>query len=214
MSSESKGGAKKLVAVSAISTLVTIAREEAIGENSNLAQVPYIRNPVNIRKKSVLTLFDSGSKVNAVHPAFAKELGLPIRPTDVGAQKIDGTTLETYRMVVAAFLIEDKANQVRFFKETFLVANVTPKVVFGMPFLTLSGTDVDFLGRELRWRTYSTKETFPTTRRVELVGKKEFAAAALDPKHETYVVYVGSVSSDALPSSSLLELNVYPSRRP
>ena len=44
------------------------------------------------------------------------------------------------------------------------------------------------------------------------MGKKEFAAAALDPKHETYVVHVGSVSSDALLSSS--PLNVHPFRRP
>ena len=40
--------------------------------------------------------------------------------------------------------------------------------------------------------------------RVELVGKKEFATAALDPEHEIYVVHVRSVSSDALPSSSPL----------
>ena len=81
-----------------------------------------------------------------------------------------------------------------------------------MPFLTLSGADVDFLGQELRWRTYSTKEALPTTRRVELVGKKEFAAAALDPEHETYVVHVGSVSSVASPSSSPLDVHL--SRRP
>ena len=53
-------------------------------------------------------------------------------------------------MVVAAFLVEDKANRVRFFEETFLVANVSLEVVLTMPFLTLSGADVDFLGRELR----------------------------------------------------------------
>ena len=81
------------------------------------------------------------------------------------------------------------------------MANISPEVVFGMPFLTLSGVDVDFLGCELRWKTYTTEEALPTTRRVELVGKKEFAAAALDPEHETYVVHVGSVSSDASPSS-------------
>ena len=40
----------------------------------------------------------------------------------------------------------------------------------------------------------------PTTRRVELVGKKEFAAATLDPEHETYVVYVASLSSIPLAS--------------
>ena len=117
-------------------------------------------------------------------------------------------------MVVTAFSVVDKANQVRFFKETFLVANVSPEVVLGMPFLTLSGADVDFSGRELRWRTYTTEEVLPTTRRVELVGKKEFAAAALDPESETFVVHVTSLSSDALPSSFPLELDVHPSRRP
>ena len=77
-----------------------------------------------------------------------------------------------------------------------------------MPFLTLSGVDVDFLGRELRWRTYTTEEALPATRRVELVGKKKFAAIALDPEHETYVVHVGSVNSVASPSSSPLDVHL------
>ena len=94
-------------------------------------------------------LINSGSEVNAIHPTFAKQLGLPIRPTDVGAQKIDSTTLDTYGLVVAAFSVENKANQVRFFEETFLVANVSPKIVFGMLFLTLSSADVDFSVRKL-----------------------------------------------------------------
>ena len=75
-----------------------------------------------------------------------------------------------------------------------------------MPFLTLSGADVDFLDRKLRWKTYTIEEALPTTRRVELVGKKEFAAVELDSKHETYVVHVGSVSSVASPSSSPLDV--------
>ena len=58
--------------------------------------------------------------------------------------------LETYEMVVAAFLVEDKANQVRFFEKTFLVANVSSEIVVGIFFLILSGVDVDFLGCELR----------------------------------------------------------------
>ena len=36
----------------------------------------------------------------------------------------------------------------------------------------------------------------------------------LDSEHETYVVHAGSVSFDALPSSSLLKLDVHTSRRP
>ena len=43
------------------------------------------------------------------------------------------------------------------------------------------------------------------------MDKKEFAVAALDPEHETYVVHVGSVSFDVLPN---FLLNVHPSRRP
>ena len=98
----------------------------------------------------VSALFDLGSEVNAIHPTFTWELGFSIRTTDIGAQKIDGTILETFGMMVVAFSVTDKVNQVRFFEETFLVANVSPKVVFKMPFLTLSGTDVDFLGRKPR----------------------------------------------------------------
>ena len=99
------------------------------------------------------------------------------------------------------------------------MANVNLEVVLGMPFLTLSGADVDFSGRELCWKTYTTKEALPTTRRVELVGKKEFAAAALDLESETFVVHVASLSSDASPSSSPLDVpvasfDVHPSRRP
>ena len=93
-------------------------------------------------------LINSRSEVNAIHLTFAKQLGLPIRSIDVGAQKIDGTTLDTHGMVVAAFSVVDKADRIRFFEETFLVANISPEVVLGMPFLTLSGADVDFSGRE------------------------------------------------------------------
>ena len=37
-------------------------------------------------------------------------------------------------MIVAAFLVTDKTNQVRFFEKIFLVANISPEVVFGMLF--------------------------------------------------------------------------------
>ena len=120
--------------------------------------------------------------------------------------------LNTYRIVVPAFSLKDKANWVRFFEETFLVANVSPKVVFVIPFLILSKANIDFLVWELWWRTYTTEKAFLTTKCIELVGKKVFAAAALDLEHKTYVVHIGLVSSDASQSSSLLD--IYPSWRP
>ena len=150
----------------------------------------------------MLAFFDSDSKINAIYLIFASKLGFSIRPTNVGVQKIDGTTLDTFEIVVAAFLMTDKANRVKFFKKTFLIANVSPEIVLGMLFLTLNGVDIDFLGREFCWKTYTTKEALPTIRRVELVGKKEFAAATLDVESEIFIVYVASLSSDASPSFS------------
>ena len=116
-------------------------------------------------------------------------------------------------MVVVAISMRDKANRVTFFEETFLMTNVSPEVVLGMPFLILSSADVDFLGRELQWRTYTTEEALSTIRCIELVGKKQFLAVAPDLESETFVVHVASLSSDTSPSSSPLELNVYSSRR-
>ena len=118
----------------------------------NLAQVPYVWYPITFRKKfvPVLVLFDSSSEVNAIHPTFTSGLSLPIRPIEIKAQKIDDTMLNIFGMIVAAFSMMDKANQIRFFKETFLVANVSPEVIFEMLFFTLSGVDVDFLSWELQ----------------------------------------------------------------
>ncbi len=100
-------------------------------------------------------------------------------------------------MVVSTFSVSDKDGKERFFEESFLLANVKPDIVLGMPFLTMSNADVDFQARDLQWRSYTTGEVFPTTRRVELIGKKEFAAASLDPKHEAFVVYVAILSVDS-----------------
>ena len=146
--------AKKLVLVSATSTSMTGIRKEALEQEETIERIPYIHYLVHFKidtsKVQVQTLIDSGSEVNAIHPAFAKQLSLSIRLTNVGFQKIDGITLDIYEMVVATFSMEDKANWVRFFEETFLVANVSPEIVLGMLFFILSGIDVDFLGWELR----------------------------------------------------------------
>ena len=53
--------------------------------------------------------------------------------------------LNIYEMVIAAFLITDKAKQVKFFEKTFLVINISPEIVLGMLFLTLSNINIDFL---------------------------------------------------------------------
>ena len=76
--------------------------------------------------------------------AFAFQLNLKIRKTNVKAQKIDGTTLETYKMVVSTFCVLDKYGKERFFEKSFLLADVNLGVIFGMLFLTISNINIDF----------------------------------------------------------------------
>ncbi len=44
----------------------------------------------------------------------------------------------------------DKDDKERFFKERLLLADIQPDVVLGMPFLTMSNTDVDSQARDLQ----------------------------------------------------------------
>ena len=90
----------------------------------------------------------------------------------------------------------DTDGKERFFEKSFLLANVKPEIVLKVPFLTMSNVDVDFQAWNLQWRSYTTGDVLLTTRRVKLIGKKEFAAAALDLKHEVFVVHVNALSID------------------
>ncbi len=74
-------------------------------------------------------------------PGYAVELGLTTWKTSVGAQKIDGLPLETYGMVSASFSLHNSLGKVRFFKETFLLADTSMEVVLGMLFLALSNAN-------------------------------------------------------------------------
>ena len=85
-----------------------------------------------------------------MNSTFALQLGFKIWKTNVEAQKIDGTTLKTYKLIVSTFSLLDKDGRERFFEESFLLADVKPKVVLGMLFLTMSNADVDFQARNLQ----------------------------------------------------------------
>ncbi len=139
-------------------------------------------------------------------PAFAAKLGLSIRPTGVGAQKMEGSPLPTYGMAVAGCLLQDSRGKVRFIEETFLLADTSIEVVLGMPFLAFSNADIQFGAEELTWRLYTATEALPTARKVELIDKHEFAKAALDENSETFVVHIAALEAP--------EPAVHPSRAP
>ncbi len=76
--------------------------------------------------------------------AFAQQLGLKICNTNVRAQKIDSTILETYGIVVFNFSVSNKNGRERFFEESLLLANIKPDIVLGISFLTMSNADDNF----------------------------------------------------------------------
>lgn len=95
---------KKLVLVLAISALVT----EASKEDVVLKKIPYIYYPFCFhkdKKNEVRALINSNSKFNAMKPAYISKLGLRVRRTNVGAQKIDNFTFEMFGIVLASFQV-------------------------------------------------------------------------------------------------------------
>ena len=76
------------------------ARKEA------LECVPYIYYPVQFEgtnETQVQALINSGSEVNTMTPAYASRLDLRACHTNVRAQKIDDSTLQTFGIVLADF---------------------------------------------------------------------------------------------------------------
>ena len=96
-----------------------------------------------------MLLFNLGHELNGIYFIFTKKLELPIQSMDVELQKINNTILDIDGIIVTAFLISEKENRVRFFEKTFLLTNVSPKIVFGILSLTLSSVDINFLGWKL-----------------------------------------------------------------
>ena len=106
-------------------------------------KMPYVWYPVQFQEgqTKVKALIDFGSEVNAMTLAYTAQLGLTTWKTSIGAQKINGLPLETYKMVSASFLLQDSLGRARFFDKTFLLANTSIEVVLKMPFLAFNNAD-------------------------------------------------------------------------
>ena len=122
--------------------------------------------------------------------AFAQKLGLYIRKTNVRAQKIDGSALKTFGIVIADLEVEDKADRSRFFQETFLVADTKFEAILGMSFLKISNADVSFDKKRLTWKSYITIKALSIIKRVQIVDPREFVIATLNVGSKIFVIYV------------------------
>ena len=139
-----------------------------------------------------------------MHPAYTTKLGLRAKKIDVGVQKIDGSYLDTFEMVIADCSVKDKLRRVRFFQETLLLANIGLEVVVEMLFLTFNGADIRFVEQKFVQRTYMATEALQTTRRVEIIDKKEFVAVVFSADNEIFIVYVAALAEPII-------ISIYPS---
>ena len=73
---------------------------------------------------------------------YILKLRLKLRSTNIRAQKIDGSILEMFRIVLASFQEEDTLKRARFFQKTFLLADLNIELVLGIPFPILSNADI------------------------------------------------------------------------
>lgn len=93
---------------------MTDTNKEAI-----LEQVLYIWYPVQFcwkndkdKNKDMKALIDSGSKVNVMHPTYITKLGFCARKINVGIQKIDGSHLDTFKLVIVDCSAKNKLERV------------------------------------------------------------------------------------------------------
>ncbi len=111
-------------------------------------------------------------------------------------------------MVSASFSLQDSLGRVRFFKETFLLADTSMEVVLGMLFLALSNANFQFGAEKLTWRTYTVAEALPTTSRVKLIDIREFARAALVENSKTFVVHISALETTIIHPSRAAQIAV------
>ena len=156
----------------------------------------------------IKALLDSGSEVNAMSPAYAKSLGLKTWKINVGAQKIDGSALKTFEIVIVDFQVEDKNGRPRFFQGTFLVADTKFEIVLGMLVLKISNANIAFGEGTLTWKFYTTNKALSTTKQVQLVDPKEFVIAALDADSKTFVVHVAIREWEEIPVHSKRQVQI------
>ena len=132
------------------------------------------------------------NKLNPITLAYTAQLSLKMQKTNIGAQKIDKFLLKTYEKIITAFKVLDKLSCSWFFQKTFLLTDISIKVVLGMVFLIVSNADIQLAEKELTWKIYIPKKALPITCRVQFLRQKKFAKTVVDENIEVFVVHISS----------------------
>ena len=90
-----------------------------------------------------------------MNPDFAEKLDLQVYKTIVDVQKIDGTKLDTFGIVIVLFFVEDKEEWFQFFERSFLLADISMNIALERFFLSFSNIEINFIGRYIYFKTYT-----------------------------------------------------------
>lgn len=91
-----------------------------------------IPDPVPRDEKIVKALIDFESEVNMMTSAYIAKLGLVIWKVNISTQKINGSALATYEIIIAGFFLPDKLKKVLFFKLSAQAASFVAKSAFSV----------------------------------------------------------------------------------
>lgn len=95
-------------------------------------------------------MINSNSEINMIQLSFIEKLCFYIKKIYIDIEIIDGNKLKTSKIVIISFLFDDKKGKSQFFENTFLLANISIDVVFGIFFFTLSNVKINFNNQEFR----------------------------------------------------------------
>lgn len=136
-------------------------------------------------------MINSNSKVNIITPTYVAKLMFNPQKTSVRAQKIDDLPLKICKIAQASFLIPNYLKKVWFLGETFLLTDISMKLIVKMFFLLFSITNIQFTQlKKLIWRFYGITEALTTNNWVKLIDKKAYARVTLNKNSETFLIYI------------------------
>lgn len=77
-------------------------------------------------------------------PTYILKFGFKVYCTNIGAQKINSSIFEIFKMVPTSFQIKDKLEKTQFFQKMFLLTDFNIEIMLKMLYLTLSNADMSF----------------------------------------------------------------------
>ena len=86
-----------------------------INNNEEVVKVSCIYYPIWVYKDEIWALIKNKSKINVIGSNCIQMLGSKVRKISIGAQKIDFSTLKTFRIIIADFQIKNKVDKARYF---------------------------------------------------------------------------------------------------